>query len=91
MDGRDITNATPAQIMAAGIGRIPEDRHASVVGEMSVAENLVLDHLDEFTRGGVLDRRRIRAARRTADRRSTRSRPHRTTGSAPSRAATSKR
>jgi simple sugar transport system ATP-binding protein len=38
------------------MGRIPEDRHAGVVGELSVAENLALEHLGEFTRGGVLDR-----------------------------------
>ena len=60
MEGRDITNGTPAQMMAAGIGRISEDRHASVVGEMSVAQNLALEHLDEFTRGGRLSHRRIR-------------------------------
>ena len=59
MNGRDITNATPAQVMAAGIGRIPEDRHASVVGEMSVAHNMALEHLSEFTRGGILDGRRL--------------------------------
>ena len=59
--GRDLANATPAQVMAAGIGRIPEDRHASVVGEMSVAQNMALEHLDEFTRGGVVDHRRLRA------------------------------
>ena len=61
MNGRDITNATPAQVMAAGIGRIPEDRHASVVGEMSVAHNMALEHLDEFTRNGVLDHSRLRS------------------------------
>ena len=59
MNGRDITNASPAQVMAAGIGRIPEDRHASVVGEMSVAHNMALEHLSEFTRGGILDGRRL--------------------------------
>jgi len=59
MKGLDITNASPAQVMAAGIGRVPEDRHASVVGEMSVAQNMALEHLDEFTRGGILDRRQL--------------------------------
>lgn len=60
MDGQPITNAEPADVMAAGIGRIPEDRHASVVGDMTVAQNLALEHLDEFARGSRLDRRRIR-------------------------------
>lgn len=58
--GRDITNAGPEAIMKAGVGRIPEDRHESVVGEMTVAHNMALEHLDEFTRYGLLDRRRLR-------------------------------
>ena len=61
MKGHDLTNATPAQVMATGIGRIPEDRHASVVGEMSVAQNMALEHLNEFTRNGVLDHGRLRS------------------------------
>lgn len=60
LGNRDVTNATPTQMMAAGIGRIPEDRHASVVGEMSVAENMALEHLDEFMQRGVLDHKAIR-------------------------------
>ena len=59
VDGQDMTGATPAELSAAGVGRIPEDRHAGVVGELSVAENLVLEHLEDFTRGGVLDREAI--------------------------------
>lgn len=58
--GRDLTNAGPASIMAAGVGRIPEDRHASVVGELTVAQNMALEHLDEFTQNGMLDRARVR-------------------------------
>lgn len=57
--GHDITNAGPETIMKAGVGRIPEDRHESVVGEMTVAHNMALEHLDEFTRYGLLDRRRL--------------------------------
>ena len=55
----DITNSDPNAVMAAGVGRVPEDRHASVIGEMSVAQNMALEHLDEFTRGGRLDKARI--------------------------------
>jgi simple sugar transport system ATP-binding protein len=58
--GQDVTNAGPARIMAAGLGRIPEDRHESVVDELSVAQNMALEHLDEFVKNGVLDRQRIR-------------------------------
>ncbi len=57
---REVTGALPAQMAEAGVGRIPEDRHAGVVGELSVEENLVLDQLDRFTRGGGLDRVAIR-------------------------------
>jgi simple sugar transport system ATP-binding protein len=57
--GRDLTNTSAAQMMAAGVGRIPEDRHASVVAEMSVAQNMALEHLDNFAPNGVLDRRLI--------------------------------
>jgi general nucleoside transport system ATP-binding protein len=60
LDGQDLTNADPDRIMQAGLGRIPEDRHASVVGEMSVAMNMALEHLHEFAPKGLLDQRRIR-------------------------------
>jgi simple sugar transport system ATP-binding protein len=53
--GQEISNAGPAKIMAAGLGRIPEDRHESVVGEMSVAQNMALEHLGEFAPSGLLD------------------------------------
>jgi simple sugar transport system ATP-binding protein len=60
-NGHDITNAGPRKIMAAGVGRIPEDRHESVVPDLTVAQNMALEHLDEFTRRGALDRQGIRA------------------------------
>jgi simple sugar transport system ATP-binding protein len=56
----ELAGATPRRIMAAGVGRIPEDRHASLVLDLSVATNLVLEHLDEYQTGGRLDRARIR-------------------------------
>ena len=56
----DLTNADPTAVMRAGVGRIPEDRHASLVGELSVAQNLALEHLDDFGERGLLDRSRIR-------------------------------
>ncbi len=60
VDGTDVTRASPARMMQAGVGRIPEDRHASVVGDLTVAENMALEHLDEFGRYGLLDRARLR-------------------------------
>ncbi len=56
----ELTGADPTGMMAAGIGRIPEDRHASLVGDLSVAHNLVLEHLDDFRIGGRIDERRVR-------------------------------
>ncbi len=61
VDGTQVAGADPAVMMAAGIGRIPEDRHASLVLDMSVALNLALEHLDDFVRGGRLDTARIEA------------------------------
>ena len=50
---------------AAGVGIIPEDRHASgCVLEMSVAENLVLDSPERLAQRGVLSRKRLTAVAR---------------------------
>jgi simple sugar transport system ATP-binding protein len=59
--GRSLIGLGPAQIVALGVGHIPEDRLAAVVGELSVAENLVLEYLSEFTRSGQLNRAAMRA------------------------------
>ncbi|WP_022723146.1 ABC transporter ATP-binding protein [Rhodopseudomonas sp. B29] len=53
----DLTGRSPKEITAAGIGIVSEDRHAvgCVLG-MSLAENIYLNRLDEFTRFGFLNR-----------------------------------
>jgi simple sugar transport system ATP-binding protein len=57
----EITNKPPAAISAAGVGIVPEDRHAvGCITGMSLAENLHLGHFGEFTRFGFIDRRRLR-------------------------------
>ncbi|MGH8926404.1 MAG: ABC transporter ATP-binding protein [Acidimicrobiia bacterium] len=61
IDGRNIAGSNPRRMMAAGLGRIAEDRHAAVVPDLSVAYNLVLEHLDQFRRGALLDEPRIHA------------------------------
>jgi simple sugar transport system ATP-binding protein len=61
LKGQSLIRLSPAQIVARGVGQIPEDRLASVVGELTVADNLVLPYLAEFTRRGQLDREAIRA------------------------------
>lgn len=46
--GAQIDRPSPAGMVKAGIGRIPEDRHhEGIVGAMSVAENMVIERLDD--------------------------------------------
>lgn len=53
----ELTNRSPKEITEAGIGIVPEDRHAvGCVTGMSLAENIYLNRLDEFTRFGFLKR-----------------------------------
>ena len=60
VDGVELAGADPTRVMGAGVGRIPEDRHASLIGDLSVAYNLVLERLDDFRTGGRIDERLIR-------------------------------
>ncbi len=60
VNGQDLTNADISRIARAGIGRIPEDRLQGIIGSLSVALNLALEHLDQFTHAGVLDQKGIR-------------------------------
>ncbi|MCY3997105.1 MAG: ABC transporter ATP-binding protein [Rhodobacter sp.] len=59
LEGREIGGQGPRAFIAEGVGRIPEDRHAEgVVGELSVWENGVLEHLatPEFSTHGFVRR-----------------------------------
>jgi general nucleoside transport system ATP-binding protein len=56
----EISGSGPSEITDAGVGRIPEDRHEGVVGELSVAENIALENLGNFVSKGMLDRQSIR-------------------------------
>jgi simple sugar transport system ATP-binding protein len=58
-EGKDLTYSTPYQICHAGVGRIPEDRNTGVVGEVSVAENLALEYLEDFITNGILNQKEI--------------------------------
>lgn len=59
IDGKDITRSSPGQISAAGVGRTPQDRHQGTIGELTVAENLALEHMQDYTKNGMMDRKRI--------------------------------
>ncbi len=41
------------------IGRIPEDRHKATIADLSVAENLVLEHIEDFSKAGQLSKKAI--------------------------------
>lgn len=61
VDKVDVTHADPTGMTRAGVGRIPEDRLKGVVATLTVAENMALEALDEFTKpSGQLDRTRLR-------------------------------
>jgi general nucleoside transport system ATP-binding protein len=54
LDGRDLSQATPAQRLRAGIAYVPEDRQEDgLIGDFSVADNMVLDayHQAPFASG----------------------------------------
>jgi simple sugar transport system ATP-binding protein len=67
LDGRDISHLSTRDRLRTGIGYVPEDRQEDgLVGDFSVAENLVLDVYDRppFASGIALD---LGAIRKSAD------------------------
>lgn len=61
--GTPVNGCTPRKITDAGVGIVPEDRHAvACIKELSVAENLFLGEIGKFSRFGLLDK----SARRKA-------------------------
>jgi simple sugar transport system ATP-binding protein len=56
VDGIEIAGADPEAVMATGVGRIPEDRHASLVLDLPVSLNLIMERIDDFVGRGGLDR-----------------------------------
>lgn len=65
--GEAIDATSPRQMVARGVARIPEDRHAQgLIADMSIAENVIAERYadPEFCRYGFLD---WNAARRFAD------------------------
>ena len=61
--GQDMSRAAPRSLTAAGVGVVAEDRHAvACITGMSLAENLLLNRLQEFRQWGLLDRAAMRAA-----------------------------
>lgn len=58
VNGNAISGWSPRAALAAGIARVPEDRHAQgAVADMSVMENVIAEHYRDarFSRSGLLD------------------------------------
>ena len=63
VNGVAIARPNPKAMIKAGVGRIPEDRHKDgIIGALSVAENMVLERLDDTAvqTGGLLNKSAIR-------------------------------
>lgn len=55
--GSPVGNLSVADVVHAGIGRIPEDRNGEgAIGEMAIWENAVLERLQAYSRHGFVDR-----------------------------------
>ncbi|MBI3454026.1 MAG: ABC transporter ATP-binding protein [Rhodospirillales bacterium] len=71
LDGEDAGIAGVRALVRRGVGRIPEDRHASgVIGDMTIAETLIAEDYAEppYARFGIADRRAVAGfARRIVD------------------------
>jgi ABC-type uncharacterized transport system ATPase subunit len=66
----EITGAKAARVTGAGVGIVPEDRHAvGCILPMTIAENLFLNNLKRFTRFGMLQRAAMGRAAETLMRR----------------------
>jgi len=55
--GKPLATGNPRAVVAAGVGRIPEDRHArGIVGDMQIWENLISEDLRsrQTSRGGIV-------------------------------------
>jgi ABC-type uncharacterized transport system ATPase subunit len=70
--GVDLTGASPRRFLRAGVANIPEDRQKDgLVGDFTIAENLILDVCDEppYSRRGALRWKEINdvAAQRLSD------------------------
>lgn len=59
VQGQPIRLGDPLEFNRLKVARIPEDRLKAVIPDMSVADNLMLEQVDQFTRAGHLNRRKV--------------------------------
>ncbi len=56
---RSVGDMSVADVVKSGIGRIPEDRtREGAIGEMAIWENAILERLGEYSKNGLVDRRK---------------------------------
>ncbi|MBD8553916.1 ABC transporter ATP-binding protein [Rhizobium sp. CFBP 8762] len=56
--GKEVNRLSVEDAVAAGIGRIPEDRNREgAIGEMTIWENAILERLGSFASRGLVDRK----------------------------------
>jgi simple sugar transport system ATP-binding protein len=55
----------PRSVIQHKVARIPEDRLKGVIGDLTVAENLALEEIGDFTRSGHLNRKVIQQTAQT--------------------------
>ena len=64
LGAEDITHCSPSEILAAGVGHIPQDRYREgLIGQLSIVDNMLLGmhRSPRFLRRGFLDQERVRA------------------------------
>lgn len=57
IEGKSYKATTPVEAIRSGIGFVGEDRGAGLVPKMSVADNITLGSLENFSRGGFYGRK----------------------------------
>jgi ribose transport system ATP-binding protein len=58
LDGQAVRFREPGEAIAAGVALVTEDRkHLGLFDRMTVAENITMCHLNDLTRGGLIDAR----------------------------------
>jgi simple sugar transport system ATP-binding protein len=58
-DGQPMKPGDPREFNRAKIGRIPEDRLKGVIGDLTVAQNLALEQIEDYSSAGHLKRAQI--------------------------------
>ncbi|AJY44568.1 ABC transporter ATP-binding protein [Martelella endophytica] len=60
--GKGVDDLSVADAIALGIGRVPEDRNGEgAIGEMAIWENAVLERISDYSKKGLVDRKKATA------------------------------